>query len=259
MRRIGALGCLILSLISMSVLHSIRDGLWAAAARQTDQQAKSESEKVGEIIQNSDCQSCHAVDRKVVGPAFSDIADKYAGQANAVEELSQSIRHGGSGKWGDIRMTPHPSLKDADLTRIVNWILSLKGTRSEGASKEREYTYSLKDGKTTKLDFPLFEEGSNEKVTKDVFRGFELYNSYCFRCHGEDVTDSELAPDLKRSLKAGLTPQDFISTMMAGREEKGMPSWAGFLTENEARDILMYVQGRTLELIPVGRPPSDAE
>ena len=254
---------MVLSLISMFMLHSTASVSWAGTSRQTDQQAKSDADKAPAIVQSSDCRSCHDEDRKVVGPAFKDIAKKYAGQPGAVAALSKSIRDGGSGKWGDLPMTPHPTLSDADLTRIVNWILSLKDTTSAAAPavapKEKEYTYTLPDGKTAKLNFPLFVEGSNEKVTKEVFRGYELFDSYCFRCHGQDVTDSELAPDLKRSLTAGLSPQDFISTVMAGREEKGMPSWAGFLTEAEARDILMYAQGRTLELIPVGRPPSEGE
>ena len=69
-----------------------------------------------------------------------------------------------------------------------------------------------------------------EKVTKDIFHGYEEYNSYCYRCHGQDATGSEIAPDLRHSLTGGMTEQQFLSTAMAGRQEKGMPSWAGFLT-----------------------------
>jgi len=243
------------------MLYSTGKVSWAGGAAQPGPQAKPDADKAAAIVQASDCKSCHDEARKVVGPSFQDIAKKYAGQPNAVVDLSKSIRQGGSGKWGDIPMTPHPTLSDADLTQVVTWILSLKGAAAtpEVATNQKEYTYTTPDGKTVKLGFPLFVEGSKEKVTKDVFRGYELFDSYCFRCHGQDVTDSELAPDLKHSLSSGMSQQDFISTMMAGREEKGMPSWAGFLTEAEARDILMYAEGRTLDLIPVGRPSSEGE
>src|SRR5580700_5218894 len=76
------------------------------------------------LIQASDCSSCHAVDRQVVGPAYSDIAKRYAGQADAPAEtivkLSAKIRDGGGG------MTPHPDLSDAQRTEIAKWILSQK-------------------------------------------------------------------------------------------------------------------------------------
>jgi cytochrome c len=252
-----------LSLGFMLALHAGHSLSWAATARQAaEQPAKTEREEVEKLIQGSDCRSCHDMDRKVVGPSYQDIAKKYAADTGAVDKLMRTVRQGGSGNWGTIPMTPHPDLKDEDLKRMVTWILSLKSDSAASdtpKAKGKEYTYTLKDGKTVKLEYPLFVEGSTEKVTKDVFRGYELFNSYCFRCHGQDVTESELAPDLKRSIESGLTPQDFVATTMAGRDAKGMPSWAGFLTEEEVRKILMYVQGRTLDLIPVGRPPSEAE
>ena len=150
------------------------------------QQAKSEQEEVDKLIQASDCKSCHDIDRKVVGPTYRDIAKKYAGQTDAPEKLAHSVRQGGSGNWGQIPMTPHPNVKDADLTRIVAWILSLKEVSADAAPipSGKEYSYKLKDGKTAKLAYPLFIDGSDTKVTKDVFRGYELFNSYCFRCHG---------------------------------------------------------------------------
>src|SRR5512135_1602051 len=72
------------------------------------------------LIQASDCTSCHAVDHQVVGPAYSEVAKRYAGQADAVDKLSGKIRDGGGG------MTPHPDLSDAQRTEIANWILSQK-------------------------------------------------------------------------------------------------------------------------------------
>ena len=168
-------------------------------------------------------------------------------------------------------MTPHPALTTAQLKEMVEWILSLGAQPAKPAASEagppeaaapaKQYSYSLADGTAVKLDFPLFVEGGekDQKVTKDIFHGYEMYNSYCYRCHGQDATGSEIAPDLRHSLTSGMTGQQFFSTAMAGRQEKGMPSWAGFLSEEEVRNIYEYVKGRSLELVPVGRPPSEMD
>lgn len=222
------------------------------------------------LVKANDCSSCHVVDRKLVGPAYLDVAKKYRGQPNAVQKLSKRIRQGGSGDWGLGPMTPHPALTTVQLRGMVEWILSLGGrpvkrsvaaaghpAKLEAASKT--YAYPLVDGTTVKLDFPLFVEGLDQKVTKDIFRGYEMYDSYCYRCHGQDATGSEIAPDLRHSLNGGMTKQEFLSTAMAGRQEKGMPSWAGFLSPIEVKQVYEYVKGRSLELVPVGRPPSETD
>ena len=85
------------------------------------------------------------------------------------------------------------------------------------------------------------------------------YNSYCYRCHGQDVTGSEIAPDLRHSINGGMTQQEFLAVAMAGRPAKGMPSWAGFFTEEQITQIYQYVKGRSLDLVPVGRPESNAD
>jgi cytochrome c len=72
------------------------------------------------------CVACHAVDHKVVGPALQDVGKKYQGQANAKAHLTEKVRDGGSGVWGDIPMTPNPQVPDADLQTLVNWVLTLK-------------------------------------------------------------------------------------------------------------------------------------
>jgi cytochrome c len=122
-------------------------------------------------------------------------------------------------------------------------------------SKSKQYTYVV-SGKTITVDFQVFLDGSDKKVTKDVFHGYQLYNSYCFRCHGTDATESSLAPDLRR-FTAEMPQRAFVTVAIAGREDKGMPSWAGFLSQEEILQIYQYVKGRSLELIPGGRPPSE--
>jgi cytochrome c len=69
------------------------------------------------------CKACHAVDLKIVGPRFRDVAKKYAGDASAPEKLATKIRSGGSGAWGAIPMPPR-YVPDADLKPLVAWILS---------------------------------------------------------------------------------------------------------------------------------------
>lgn len=76
-----------------------------------------------ELAQKNACTGCHAVDKKVVGPAYQDVAGKYAGQKDAVVVLSDSIRKGGSGKWGPVPMPAQPALSDADLQALAAWVL----------------------------------------------------------------------------------------------------------------------------------------
>jgi cytochrome c len=206
------------------------------------------------LIKASDCSSCHAVDREVVGPAYSAVAKRYAGQPDAPEKLAAKIRDGGSG------MTPHPDLTDAQRKEMVNWILSQTGSPAAPVQGEtKTYSYTLKDGSTVSLDFPLFVEGKAPKVTKDVFHGYQLYNSYCYRCHGTDASGSQLAPDLRHSLEVGMKQRDFLSVAMEGKKEQGMPAWAGFLSEDDVVHIFKYVKGRSLGLVSSGRPPSEQD
>jgi cytochrome c len=72
------------------------------------------------------CVACHSVDHKVIGPALENVAEKYHGNADAVAHLTEKVRAGGSGVWGDIPMPPNPQVPDADLQTLVQWVLKLK-------------------------------------------------------------------------------------------------------------------------------------
>lgn len=206
------------------------------------------------LIQASDCSSCHAVDHQVVGPAYIDIAKRYAGKSDAVDKLTTKIRDGGNG------MTPHADLSLAQRRAMVAWILMQKEVGKTAASAvPKQYTYKLKVGGAAQLEFPLFVAGKGEKVTKQVFHGYQLYNSYCYRCHGTDANGGELGPDLRHSLSAGMKQQQFLSVAMTGRKDKGMPAWAGFLSEEDVIHVFQYVKGRSLDLVPSGRPPSEQD
>lgn len=69
------------------------------------------------------CMSCHAVDKKLVGPSYKEVAKKYAGQKDAVDKLATKIIKGGSGAWGVIPMPANPQVNEADAKKLATWIL----------------------------------------------------------------------------------------------------------------------------------------
>lgn len=76
-----------------------------------------------ELAQKNACLACHATDRKVVGPAYQEIARKYAGRKDAEAALAGSIKAGGTGRWGPVPMPPQAGLSDADARQLAAWIL----------------------------------------------------------------------------------------------------------------------------------------
>jgi cytochrome c len=78
------------------------------------------------LAQKNACMSCHSVDKKIVGPAYKDVAKKYAGDKGAQARLMAKVKAGGKGVWGDIPMPPNPQVSPADLNTIVAWVLTLK-------------------------------------------------------------------------------------------------------------------------------------
>jgi cytochrome c len=79
-----------------------------------------------ELAQKKNCMACHAVDKKVLGPAYKDVAAKYAGQKDAVDKLSQKIIKGGAGVWGPVPMPANAQVSEAEAKQLVQWILTLK-------------------------------------------------------------------------------------------------------------------------------------
>lgn len=78
-----------------------------------------------ELAKKSNCLACHGVDKKLVGPAFKDVAAKYKGDTAAVDVLFDKVKNGGSGSWGAIPMPPNPTVSEADVRTLVEWVLSL--------------------------------------------------------------------------------------------------------------------------------------
>jgi len=76
------------------------------------------------LAKKYNCLACHQVDKKVVGPAYKDIAKKYKGQ-NASAKLAEKVKKGGSGAWGPVPMPPNAAVPDADVKKLVDWILKM--------------------------------------------------------------------------------------------------------------------------------------
>ena len=72
------------------------------------------------------CMACHPVDKKLVGPAYKEVATKYAGQKDAVDKLAVKIMKGGAGVWGSIPMPANTQVNEAEAKKLAAWVLSLK-------------------------------------------------------------------------------------------------------------------------------------
>ncbi len=78
------------------------------------------------LAQSKNCLACHAVDRKLVGPAYKDVAARYAGDAGAAERLATKIQKGGGGVWGAIPMPANANVSDAEARQLAAWVLTVR-------------------------------------------------------------------------------------------------------------------------------------
>lgn len=78
------------------------------------------------LATSKNCMACHAVDKKLVGPAFKDVAKKYAGDKAAADMLAHKVIKGGSGTWGPVPMPANPQVSEAEAKKLVAWVLSQK-------------------------------------------------------------------------------------------------------------------------------------
>jgi cytochrome c len=76
------------------------------------------------LASKSACLACHAADKKLVGPAYKDVAAKHKGQADAEAKVAARIKSGGSGMYGPVPMPPQPNLKDDELKLLAEWVLA---------------------------------------------------------------------------------------------------------------------------------------
>ena len=97
-----------------------------APAPSPDTLAAGEDDPVQKLLNANACSGCHALDKRVVGPSFREVAAKYAADRNAPLRLANKIRGGGQGVWGQVPMPPNAAMQEADLRRIVAWVLEQK-------------------------------------------------------------------------------------------------------------------------------------
>ncbi|MBK8555647.1 MAG: ThuA domain-containing protein [Lewinellaceae bacterium] len=179
---------------------------------QGHQSAKSATEYArGKVlIERSDCKSCHATDRKINGPAFVDIAQRYRKNDFAVRDLSQKIIKGGAGNWGETVMSAHPQISEENAAEMVRWILSL------GAPEKPKSTMPLQGDYVLKLPPPA-------QKRKKVYPGtFILQASY--RDQGSDTQAAlegaetiALRPAYLQAETADTTSKD-VTTYWAGKD-----------------------------------------
>ena len=102
--------------VSMLVLTA---AMLAAGAAQASDDGKA-------LLQKSGCTACHSEDKKLVGPAYKDVAAKYKGDTAAAGKLAEKVKKGGSGVWGPVPMPPNVNVKDDDIKTMVAYVLALK-------------------------------------------------------------------------------------------------------------------------------------
>src|SRR3970040_1162384 len=96
------------------LLMGARAGVLAVPVAQADEA----------LLKKHNCTACHQVDKKVVGPSYKDVAKKYKGQKDIAVKLADKVKKGGQGAWGPVPMPPNPQVPDADIKKMVEFILS---------------------------------------------------------------------------------------------------------------------------------------
>jgi len=76
------------------------------------------------LATSKNCMTCHAIDKKLVGPAYTDVAKKYAGQKDALNKLATKIMKGGAGSWGVVHMPANTQVNEAEAKKLAAWILA---------------------------------------------------------------------------------------------------------------------------------------
>jgi len=79
-----------------------------------------------DLAKAKNCMACHAEAKKLIGPSYKDVAAKYANDKDAVAKLSEKVRKGGVGVWGQIPMPANPQVSEAEATTLVKWIMTIK-------------------------------------------------------------------------------------------------------------------------------------
>jgi cytochrome c len=107
--------------MKLATLTLAAAALVAAPAHAVLDNAKAEA-----MMKKDGCAACHSIDKKIVGPAYTEVAAKYKGDKNAQAALEKKVKDGGVGVWGQIPMPPNAQVPAGDIKELVTWILALK-------------------------------------------------------------------------------------------------------------------------------------
>jgi cytochrome c len=118
------------------------------------------------LIDLSDCKSCHAMDKKSIGPSYMDVAKKYPTNRENVQVIAAKIQKGGGGVWGEQAMAPHPLINDADAKKIAEYILGLKDVKK--ASLPIQGTFEGTDHKGKKEGAYIIQASYSDKGNKGI-------------------------------------------------------------------------------------------
>jgi cytochrome c len=132
------------------------EGFDKALIAQGHQFADNLATSVGKsLMDKSDCNSCHKLDTKSIGPNYLDISNKYKTDPKAPKYLAQKIKNGGGGVWGEVMMAAHPSLKDAEVAEMVKYILGLTQKPANSLPLKGSYTTAIPKGQSDQGVFIL--------------------------------------------------------------------------------------------------------
>ena len=102
----------------MKLVIALAAGVLAAAP------ALADDKEMEALAKKHNCLACHTADKKMVGPAYKDVAKKYKGQ-NVAAKLQEKVKKGGQGAWGPVPMPPNAAVPDKDIKELVEWILKM--------------------------------------------------------------------------------------------------------------------------------------
>jgi sulfite dehydrogenase len=98
--------------------------VWAAAVSSSIAPVFAHAQDAGALAQKNNCIACHAVDKRLVGPAFKDVATRYKEKPDAEVAVAKSIRQGSAGNWGGMPMPPNAGVTDEQAVQLAKWVLS---------------------------------------------------------------------------------------------------------------------------------------
>ena len=194
----------------MKILRTIAILMLALTGLPGAPQAEESAEK---LMGASDCSSCHAVDREVVGPAYGAIAKRYAGQADAAAKLATKIREGGGG------MTPHPDLTEAQRADIAKWILSQKESLADAAAAKL-YPYKLQGRHIRPIGFSRVCGGQSSEGNQGRLPRLSALQLILLPLPWHRRDRRTACAGSAALAYVGMKQQEFLSVAMAGKNGK---------------------------------------